>query len=290
MGGRWELIRVVRLPILLGGALGCGLGALLGLAAGGVLNPLLFVLCYAVVALGDLSTHFSNDYFDVGLDRVAPRKTFGGSNLLVGRADLMPPALGAAKLLSLASVILAVLAAAMGVSPLIVPLAFVANALGWLYSLPPIRLAYRGLGEVAIAVGTGFGVPAAGYLAVRGSLDSGFVLFSAALVLYGFVLGLSLELPDVEADRAGGKMNLVARFGWRACLRLALLLCSASTVILALFSGPALAAASLAPLAAVLFGNLSATDDRVKLDSVATGCILSLFAFLVASVGSLIIL
>lgn len=290
MGGRWGLLRVVRLPILLGGALGCGLGALLGLAAGGVFNPLLFMLCYAVVALGDLSTHFSNDYFDVELDRMAPRKTLGGSNLLVGRADLMPPALGAAKLLSLASVALAVLAAAMGVSPLIVPLALAANVLGWLYSLPPLRLAYRGLGEAAIAVGTGFGVPAAGYLAVKGSFDFNFMIFLVALVLYGFVLGLSLELPDVEADRVGGKMNLVARFGWRACLRLALLLCSASTVMLALFSGTAMAVASIIPLAAVLLGNFLATGNRSRLDAVATGCILSLFAFLVASVGSLLIL
>ncbi|MFA5868302.1 MAG: prenyltransferase [Candidatus Bathyarchaeia archaeon] len=246
------------------------------------------MVCYAVVALGDLSTHFSNDYFDVGLDRVAPRKTFGGSNLLVGRADLMPSALGAAKLLSLASVALAVLAAAVGVSPLIIPLAIAANALGWLYSLPPFRFAYRGFGEAAIAVGTGFGVPAAGYLAVKGSLDSGFMLFLAALVLYGFVLGLSLELPDVEADRAGGKMNLVARFGWRACLRLALLLCASSTLMLVLFSGAAMAVASIVPLAAVLLGNVFASDDGRRLDAVATGMILSLFAFLVASVGSLL--
>ena len=289
MGGRIDLLQVIRLPILLGGALGCGLGALLGLAAGGIFNPLLFMVCYSVVALGDLSTHFSNDYFDVGLDRIAPRKIFGGSNLLVGRADLMSPALSTAKILSIISIALAMLAVAMGVSPVMIPLALVANVLGWLYSLPPIRLAYRGLGEGAIAVGTGFGVPTAGYLAVKGSLDLGFVLISIALVLYGFVLGVSLELPDVEADRVGGKMNLVARFGWRVCLRFALLLCSASTVILVLFSGTAMAVASIIPLGDVLIGNLLADKRRSTLDAISTGCILSLFAFLVASVGSLLL-
>ena len=283
-------MRVVRLPILLGGALGCVLGALLGLAAGGVFDPLTFALCYSVVAFGDLSTHFSNDYFDVDLDRVAPRKTFGGSNLLALRADLMPPALGAAKLLSIASVVFSVVAASVGVSLIIVPLAMAANALGWLYSLPPFRLAYRGLGEAAITVGTGFGVPAAGYLAVRGSLDPGFVPISAALVMYGLVLGLSLELPDAETDRAGGKMNLVARFGWMDCLRLALLLCVCSTVALAMFSGAAMAVASLVPLVAVLLGNVFASNTRSRLDTVATGMILSLFAFLVASVGLLLAL
>ena len=178
---------------------------------------------------------------------------------------------------------------AMGVSPVIVPLALVANTLGWLYSLPPIRLAYRGLGEAAIAVGTGFGVPVAGYLAVKSSLDVDFVLISLALVLYGFVLGVSLELPDVEADRLGGKVNLVVRFGWRVCLRLAILLCSASTVILILFSGTAMAVVSILPLGAVLFGNFLANEKTSRLNAVATGCIISLFAFLIASVGSLML-
>jgi 1,4-dihydroxy-2-naphthoate polyprenyltransferase len=287
--GRFDLVRVVRVPILIGGALGYGLGVLLGLASGGAINPLLVALCYLVVALGDLSTHYSNDYYDVGLDSLAPGKTFGGSNLLVGRPDLALPALGAAKLLSLASIVFSVLAAAMGVSTLIVPLALAANVLGWLYSLPPLRLAYRGFGEAAIAVGTGFGVPAAGYLAVKGSLDSGFMLISLALVLYGFVLGLSLELPDEGADRVGGKKNLVARFGSRACLRLALLICVVSTALLVFFAGTSMAAASLIPLVALLVGNLVATSDRGRLDAVSTGCILSLFAFLVASVGSLLL-
>jgi 1,4-dihydroxy-2-naphthoate octaprenyltransferase len=290
MGGMWGLLRVIRLPILLGGALGYGLGALLGLARGGIFNPILFIVSYAVVALGDLSTHFSNDYFDVELDRSAPKKIFGGSNLLVGRTDLLLPALGVAKILSLSSLALAGLAIALGVPPLIAPLALAANILGWLYSLPPFRLAYRGLGEAAIAVGTGFGVPATGYLTVRGSLDTGFMLFSAALVLYGFVLGLSLELPDMEADRVGGKMNLVARFCWRTCLRLSLLLCLASTVILALSFNTIMAIASIVPLTVVLFGNFLATENRSRRDIVATACILSLFTFLIASVGSLIIL
>jgi len=289
MGGTWDLLRVIRLPILLGGALGYGLGAMLGLSGGGVFNPILLIVSYAVVALGDLSTHFSNDYFDVELDRSAPRKIFGGSNLLVGRTDLLLPALSVAKILSLSSLALAGLAVALGVSPLIFPLALASNILGWLYSLPPFRLAYRGLGEAAIAVGTGFGVPAAGYLTVRGSIDTGFTLFSYALVLYGFVLGLSLELPDMEADRAGGKMNLVARLGWRTCLRLALLLCLVSTVILALYLGTIVTLASVVPLTVVLFGNFMVTEDRSSRDIVSTACILSLFAFLIISVGSLAI-
>jgi len=85
-------------------------------------------------------------------------------------------------------------------------------------------------------------------------------------------------------------MNLVAKFGWRTCLHLALLLCLASTVILALSSNTIMTIASVVPLTVVLFGNLLATENRSRRDIVATACILSLFTFLIASVGSLVIL
>jgi 1,4-dihydroxy-2-naphthoate polyprenyltransferase len=287
--GRLDLLRVVRLPILLGGLLGYMLGAVFGLRDGSVFDPTLFFVGYIVVALGDLSTHYSNDYYDVDLDRSSPGKTFGGSKLLVGRPDLVPRAIRAAQLFSIASVLAALAATVLGFSPIIIPLAVAANALGWLYSLPPWRLAYRGLGEAAIAVGTGFGVTVTGYLAVKGSIGVDFLLFSTALVLYGLVLAFSLELSDMEVDRAAGKWNLVARFGWRACLRAALLLCIASTALLYIFTGTIVAFVSLIPLATVAIGNLYAKDDKPKRDAVATACIASLFLFLILSVTALMV-
>lgn len=288
MGGRVDLLRVVRVPILIGGALGYLLGVLLGVSLSGTMDVGLVALCYLVVALGDLSTHYSNDYYDVDCDRLAPGKTFGGSNLLVSRSDLMPHALRSAEVLSSASVALSLVAVILGAPLLLVPLAVGANILGWLYSAR-LRLAYRGLGEAAIALGTGFGVPAAGYLAVKGALDNHFLGASAALVLLGFVLSLCLELPDRDADRACGKMNLVARFGVVACMRLAFLLCLVSTAALMLYSSAALSSASLVPLAMVVLGNLAMRGGRHRVDAVSAACILSLFAFLVVSVALLAI-
>jgi 1,4-dihydroxy-2-naphthoate octaprenyltransferase len=37
------------------------------------------------------------------------------------------------------------------------------NLVGWFYSAPPLRLAYRGLGEFSTAATVGFLVPAMGY-------------------------------------------------------------------------------------------------------------------------------
>ena len=287
--GRVDLIRVVRVPILLGGALGYGLGVLLGLASGGTFNPRLVAVCYLVVALGDLSTHYSNDYYDVELDRLAPRKMFGGDNLLVARGDLRSSALLSAEVLSLVSILLSGAAVLFGAPFLFVPLAVGANLLGWSYSVPRVRLSHRGLGEAAIAIGTGFGVPAAGYLAVRGTLDPGFLLFALPLILYGFVLSLCLELPDAAVDASVGKLSVAVRLGSRPVQRLMLLFCLSSTILLYLFSGFPSFVASLAPLSTVAVANIVKQGDRSRIDLLSASCIVGLFVFLVAVDGYLLV-
>ena len=104
------------------------------------------------------------------------------------------------------------------------------NLFGWMYSAPPSRLNSRGLGEVTIAVGTGFCVPAVGYIVARGAIDDVFLLFSAPLVLYGFVLSLCLQVPDLESDEALGKRTLVGLIGRRYSYLLVLLSSVAASV------------------------------------------------------------
>jgi 1,4-dihydroxy-2-naphthoate octaprenyltransferase len=91
-----------------------------------------------------------------------------------------------------------------------------ASLVGWFYSAPPVRLTSRGFGEIAVACVTGFAIPGLGYLAVRGQFDPLFVYFAVPFVMYGFMLSLSLEAPDVEVDRKGGKRNLAVRKGERS--------------------------------------------------------------------------
>ena len=90
---------------------------------------------------------------------------------------------------------------------------FGASLVGWFYSAPPIRLVSRGLGEIAVALVTGFAIPSLGYLSIRGQLDPIFVYLTIPFVMYGLVLSLSLHVPDVDVDRKGGKRNLAVRLG-----------------------------------------------------------------------------
>jgi 1,4-dihydroxy-2-naphthoate octaprenyltransferase len=111
-----------------------------------------------------------------------------------------------------------------------------ASLVGWFYSAPPLRLTSRGFGEVAVACVTGFAIPALGYLAIRGQFDPLFVYFAVSFVMYGLILSLSLEAPDVEVDRKGRKRNLAVRKGEHAIFSLILALATSATLIFFVYS------------------------------------------------------
>jgi 1,4-dihydroxy-2-naphthoate octaprenyltransferase len=210
-----RILRIIRVHIVVGGVLAFSLGALLAIAAGGSFDPVRFALYYVIVFLGDLSTHYSNDYFDVEVDKNAEgKKHFSGSHILVHNPQLRPLARSLATtflMLSSALVVLAVLFQTAPIEILVIMLG--ANFLGLAYSAPPLRLVSRGLGEIAIAVATGFAIPAMGYLSVMGRLDSLFLWLAFPFVMYGLMLSLSLEAPDREIDLKGGKSNIAVRKG-----------------------------------------------------------------------------
>ena len=295
MDSLMTLARVVRPHIVAGGFLGYLLGALLALNHGAGFNPVHFALGYAVVLAGDLSTHFSNDYFDVEIDGDSPPKAFGRSNALVEHPRARPAALGAAVFTSAVALTVAAYMVASGVSPpTLMWVAAAAVVLGWMYSSPPARLNAHGLGEATIAVGTGFAVPAVGYVASAGALDDTLLLASLPLMLYGFVLSLSLELPDMEVDSSHGKRTLVVALGRRHSVLLAVLATAAASMIFAASPAGRVNGSlmpplfSMAPLAAALSGLTARLDDPVDADRVGARIIAALFLFLLAFDGYLL--
>ncbi len=82
-----------------------------------------------------------------------------------------------------------------------------------LYTMPPIKFGYRGWGEVAHLVNFGPVIVLGSYVVQTGRLS--WEPFLASLVP-GFMMWsmiLNNEVPDYDADRAGGKNNLVVRLG-----------------------------------------------------------------------------
>lgn len=86
-------------------------------------------------------------------------------------------------------------------------------ALAWYYHGGSLRLSYRGLGEVAVAICYGPLVVCGTYLVQTGQ-------FSALVLNASIALGLLVaaflwinEFPDYRADRDAGKRNMVVRLG-----------------------------------------------------------------------------
>jgi 1,4-dihydroxy-2-naphthoate octaprenyltransferase len=205
-----DYLKIIRLHIVAGGFLAFMLGAFLGLVNGGKFDPLHFVLFYAVIFFGDLSTHFSNDYFDYEKDLHNRKKTvFSGSKLLVTNPSMLRPARSVSVVLLLVSVLLTALSVALGFAPLeLLLVGLGVNFLGWFYSAPPLRLVSHGLGETVIALAVGLGIPAAGYLSTVGRFDGWFALFLFPFLMYGFMLALCLEASDIEGDSLGDKKTI----------------------------------------------------------------------------------
>jgi 1,4-dihydroxy-2-naphthoate octaprenyltransferase len=295
-----NMLKIIRIHIVAGGVLAFSLGALLALANGGSINPTLVVSAYFVVLLGDLSTHYSNDYFDVEVDKhIKQEKFFAGKAILVNHPNLRAASKSVSVSLMVTANVLAVAIFLFLGAPIEIFLVILAASLvGWFYSAPPTRLISRGFGEVAVACVTGFAIPGIGYLAVRGSFDPLFVYLAVPFVLYGFMLSLSLEAPDAEVDRKGGKQTLVVRKGARNIFLLILTLTTLATLLFFVYSWlmpsavldiRVLALFSFSPLAAALAGFAGVLQKR-SINRFSTLNVASLFIFNLLTVAYLLAL
>ncbi len=93
-------------------------------------------------------------------------------------------------------------------------------ACAYFYNSPPIKLSYRGLGELAVAFCYGPLICAGTYLVQTGTVTSAVLWLSTALgMLVGAFLWVN-EFPDYAADRSSHKRTLVVSLGRRRASRL----------------------------------------------------------------------
>jgi 1,4-dihydroxy-2-naphthoate octaprenyltransferase len=93
-------------------------------------------------------------------------------------------------------------------------------ALGWSYHGPPLKLAYRGLGELDVVLCYGPVLAVATYVVQAGSWSWSAFWLSLPLGIFIAAFLWVNEFPDFLADRSAGKKNLVARLGRQAASRL----------------------------------------------------------------------
>lgn len=180
---------------------------------------------YLCLFLIEFVTVQINELVDVESDRANrnPGPFNGGSRVLVdgmlSRAELrIGVAVAGGFALLAAAALFAHVSSMLASLTILGPLAIL--ALG--YAAPPLKLSYRGLGEIDVALTHGAGVLLAGHVFLGGALDDPVPWLVALPVTLAVLPSITLSgLPDRSADSSAGKRTLAVRFGDRGATLIA---------------------------------------------------------------------
>jgi len=195
-------------PVLLGIAVAASHGAFTWWTA---------LLTVIGAAFAHLAINVTNDIFDTlsvaDEANTTPTQFSGGSRVaiydLVSVRGLVGVALA---LFGVAAVIGLVLVAVTG-SLTLLWIGIAGIAVGVAYTAPPVKLVYRGLGELAVALGFGPIMLLGAFVVQAGRLAWEPAVLS---VVPGILVALILfvnEIPDRRSDAEAGKRTLPVRFG-----------------------------------------------------------------------------
>jgi 1,4-dihydroxy-2-naphthoate octaprenyltransferase len=209
------LIRLGRPFILPGGTLAYVLGAAMGYAHQGAFDWGRAIAGLLVTTAANLVAHYADEYADVDTDTVTRRSWFsGGSGVLP--SGIVPPVWAlrmAWAMLTLAALLTFWFVGNGTLTPHVIWIVALGVLGGWFYSMPPVALERRGLGELVNAAIGAFLMPLMGY-----TVQTGTPSWHAAVALipiFFIVMAalLAVHWADRQADAAVGKRSLVVVAG-----------------------------------------------------------------------------
>jgi len=250
----WRVASLVRYRFFLyAGLLPYLLGAACAYAIEGVFDAAVFWSGLGGVVLAVVGVESFNEYFDsrMGTDRVF-------------NPDDLPPMSGSVLWLGIAAfggaLAVGIYLTWRGVWP-ILAFALLGGLAAIFYVAPPIRWAYRGLGEAVIALSYGpWMVLGSLYLHTR-AFSWGALWASLVPGLLIMALAVVNAIPDYHQDRLVGKRNLVVRLGRKRGVLLYVALAAAGLAVSA--TGVAAGVFPVACLAALLAVPLLVQSARV---------------------------
>lgn len=210
-------IAAMRLPFTTVAVVPFGVGVYLAYKQGQAVSSTAAILGEIAVFLIVVGCYLLGEVYDQQEDALTlkyGRSKFAGGSLMVANGSLCSLAV------TWAAAILFAIAAALGIvicwihgSLLLLGLGALGALAAAFYSLPPIRLAKRGVGELFIGFCYGWLTLVTGYACTAGALPAYSYLFCLPVAFTVFNIILINEFPDYEADRDAGKRNLLNRVG-----------------------------------------------------------------------------
>ncbi len=215
-------LRTTRLPFLTATIVPVMLGILIA-ASHGSFDLVAAILTIIGASFVQLGLNVANDVFDTmsGADEanVTPTRFSGGSRVIqYGLVSLRQMATLATVFYVLAGIIGLVLLATRGSTALLV-IGVVGFMVSLGYTAPPLKFVYRGLGEIAVALGFGPLMLLGAYVVqTRGALAwEPFVASIPVALLVALILYVN-EIPDRRGDARAGKRTLPVRFSRTAVI------------------------------------------------------------------------
>ena len=223
--GAW--LRAVRLQFYPMTWVAYTVGALAAAPQAGVFGNPVFWLGYLCLFLLEVATVLLNERVDFDSDR--QNRLYGpftgGSRVLVEKRLSMREI--HAGIVAASAGFLGALAWLVSLSPadplqvlgVTAVLAFLAIG----YTAPPVKLSYRGLGELDVAVTHSLGVLLCGYVFLSGDWHDPLPWLLSLPLLLAIIPSITLAgIPDLDADAAVSKRTLAVRLGSAGAMRVAL--------------------------------------------------------------------
>ncbi len=225
------LIKLVRYRFLLvAGLLPYGLGAAVAFYSYGQFDLFLFLIGFIGLLFVLIGVEAFNEFLDwhIGTDRVfqLSPKPVTNTTFLVG-------------ILAFFVALIAAIFLTLELGAAIIILSLIGFFAALFYLGPPVKLAYRGFGEITIALSYGPLMVLGSYYVQTQRIDvmPFFVSVIPALLLFG--ISIMNEVPDYFQDMLVGKRNICVRIGQKNVVRLygCVLALFYVALLVALFSG-----------------------------------------------------
>lgn len=217
------LVRLSRPLFLLGGVLVYALGAGIAHYLGTAIRWDIYLLGQAWGTTLQLAAQYLNEYYDFAFDADNSNRTpfTGGSGALgegkLPRRTALMAALGC--LAAVASLTVMILAIAHP-SPTVVLVMGLIFAGSFFYSIPPVRLATSGYGELTTSIIVANLAPALAFLLQGNDWHRLLAMSTFPLTFIHMAMMLAFELPDYASDLKLQKLTLMVRLGWQRSMNL----------------------------------------------------------------------
>ncbi len=188
-------------------------GILMALVRGSPWSSLSYLIGLGSAILISVSIHFVNEYADYETDKLTVRTLYSGGSGALQDSGLdknlafrgaIPPVI-----LGFTIAVLGFISGDLSRQSLCI--LGLAAFFGWGYSLKPLKLAWRGWGEIDNALLGAWLLPIYGYTVIHHRVDTSIMAAAVPFALFAFVNLLATHWADRQADRAVGKFTLVTK-------------------------------------------------------------------------------